>query len=73
MLENPDEEFDIDANCPDVSEADYLINPSGYREVVWDLKVILLIPRLWERFNEFIYRNVELWVNIPSHCIKYFD
>lgn len=39
MLENPEEEFDIDANCPDVSEADYLINPSAYREVVWDIKV----------------------------------
>jgi hypothetical protein len=24
-----------------VSEADYLINPSAYREVVWDIKVTL--------------------------------
>jgi hypothetical protein len=56
ILENPEEDFDIDRDCPDViffdflilkwlnfylqvSEADYLINPSAYREIVWDLKV----------------------------------
>jgi hypothetical protein len=39
MLENPDEEYDFEINCPEVSEADYLINPSAYREVVWDIKV----------------------------------
>lgn len=40
MLEDPEEEFDIHAVSPEVSEADYLINPSAYREVVWDIKVI---------------------------------
>ncbi|KAG5682668.1 hypothetical protein PVAND_012006 [Polypedilum vanderplanki] len=38
ILENPEEDYDIHADCPEVSEADYLINPSGYREVCWDLK-----------------------------------
>ncbi|CRK93055.1 CLUMA_CG006509, isoform A [Clunio marinus] len=38
ILENPEEDFDIEIDCPDVSEADYLINPSAYREVVWDIK-----------------------------------
>ena len=37
-LENPEEDFDIDANCPDVSEAEYMLNPSGYREVCWKIK-----------------------------------
>ncbi|XP_055600931.1 transient receptor potential cation channel subfamily V member 3 [Uranotaenia lowii] len=37
-LENPEEEFDIDASCPEVSEAEYQRNPSGYRDVCWNLK-----------------------------------
>lgn len=37
-MENPDEEFDIDQHLPNVKEAEYLMNPSGYREVCWDLK-----------------------------------
>lgn len=38
-LENPDEEFDIAQHLPDVSEEEYILNPSAYREVCWDLKV----------------------------------
>ena len=37
-LEDPEEEFNIEDNCPVVTESDYLINPSAYREVVWDIK-----------------------------------
>lgn len=37
-MENPDEEFDIDQHLPNVKESEYLMNPSGYREVCWDLK-----------------------------------
>lgn len=37
-MENPDEEFDIDQHLPVVKECEYLMNPSGYREVCWDLK-----------------------------------
>lgn len=37
-MENPDEEFDIDQHLPVVKETEYLLNPSGYREVCWDLK-----------------------------------
>lgn len=38
-LENPEEDFDIDAVCPDVTEGEYQRNPSGYREVCWNIKV----------------------------------
>lgn len=38
VLENPDEEFDIDQHLPNVKESEYFLNPSGYREVCWDLK-----------------------------------
>uniref|UniRef100_A0A182JWK6 Ion transport domain-containing protein n=1 Tax=Anopheles christyi TaxID=43041 RepID=A0A182JWK6_9DIPT len=37
-MENPEEDFDMDAVCPEVSEADYYLNPSGYREVCWNIK-----------------------------------
>ncbi|XP_055619148.1 transient receptor potential cation channel subfamily V member 5 [Toxorhynchites rutilus septentrionalis] len=37
-MENPEEDFDIDAACPDVSEAEYQRNPAGYREVCWNIK-----------------------------------
>lgn len=37
-MENPDEEFDIDQHLPNVKQSEYLMNPSGYREVCWDLK-----------------------------------
>ena len=36
-LENPDEEFDIHQHLPDVSEVEYIMNPSAYREVCWDI------------------------------------
>lgn len=39
-LENPDEEFDIEQHLPVVTEIEYLTNPSAYREVCWDLKVV---------------------------------
>ena len=54
MLENPEEEFDIEANCPDVCEADYLINPSAYREVVWDIKVSLQITVLLSLLYKYL-------------------
>lgn len=38
ILDNPEEEFDIDVNCPDVSDSEYLKNPNSYREVCWNLK-----------------------------------
>ncbi|XP_058065420.1 transient receptor potential cation channel subfamily V member 5 [Anopheles bellator] len=37
-MENPEEDFDMDAVCPEVSEAEYYLNPSGYREVCWNIK-----------------------------------
>ncbi|XP_049296210.1 transient receptor potential cation channel subfamily V member 5 [Anopheles funestus] len=37
-MENPEEDFDMDAVCPEVSEAEYYMNPSGYREVCWNVK-----------------------------------
>ncbi|KFB47444.1 AGAP012241-PA-like protein [Anopheles sinensis] len=37
-MENPEEDFDIDAVCPDVTEAEYYLNPAGYREVCWNIK-----------------------------------
>ncbi|KAM3958296.1 transient receptor potential cation channel subfamily V member nanchung [Aphomia sociella] len=37
-MENPDEEFDVDKDWPQVSQAEYDANPSGYRELCWDLK-----------------------------------
>lgn len=42
-LENPDEEYDVDQHCPDVSESEYLANPSAYRHCCWNVKVILHI------------------------------
>lgn len=38
-LENPDEEFDIAQHLPNVTEEEYIMNPSAYREVCWDIKV----------------------------------
>ncbi|XP_075163495.1 transient receptor potential cation channel subfamily V member nanchung [Haematobia irritans] len=36
-LENPDEEFNIHDYCSEVSEAEYISNPSAYRFVCWNL------------------------------------
>ncbi|XP_058116489.1 transient receptor potential cation channel subfamily V member 5 [Anopheles ziemanni] len=36
-MENPEEDFDMDAVCPEVTEAEYYLNPSGYREVCWNV------------------------------------
>lgn len=36
-MENPEEDFNFDQFCPEVSELEYLLNPSGYREVCWDI------------------------------------
>ncbi|KAJ2943871.1 hypothetical protein O0L34_g8197 [Tuta absoluta] len=36
--ENPDEEFDIEKDWPEVSQEEYDANPSAYRELCWDLK-----------------------------------
>lgn len=38
-MENPDDEFDVDKDWPDVTQAEYDANPSAYRELCWDLKV----------------------------------
>ncbi|XP_047523525.1 transient receptor potential cation channel subfamily V member 5 [Pieris napi] len=37
-MENPDEEFDIDKDWPHVTQEEYDANPSGFRELCWDLK-----------------------------------
>ncbi|EDS45718.1 TRP channel protein nanchung [Culex quinquefasciatus] len=37
-LENPEEDYDIDKECPDVTEGEYMRNPGGYREVCWNIK-----------------------------------
>ncbi|XP_058980182.1 transient receptor potential cation channel subfamily V member 5-like [Musca domestica] len=36
-LENPDEDFNIHDYCSEVSEAEYISNPSAYRFVCWNL------------------------------------
>lgn len=71
-LENPDEEFDIDQHLPVVTEAEYMANPSAYREVCWDLKVTTLkwykaeagsFLRSFHYCYFAIHRNVGLLVN----------
>ncbi|XP_050352578.1 transient receptor potential cation channel subfamily V member 5 [Nymphalis io] len=37
-MENPDEEFDVEKDWPVVTQEEYDANPSGYRELCWDLK-----------------------------------
>ncbi|XP_062528665.1 transient receptor potential cation channel subfamily V member 5 isoform X1 [Bombyx mori] len=37
-MENPDEEFDVDKDWPVVTQEEYDANPSGYRELCWDVK-----------------------------------
>ncbi|XP_053601243.1 transient receptor potential cation channel subfamily V member 5 [Plodia interpunctella] len=37
-MENPDEEFDVDKDWPEVTQAEYDANPSAYRELCWNLK-----------------------------------
>lgn len=36
-LEFPDEEFDLNKLCPEVTEAEYAANPTAYKECCWDL------------------------------------
>lgn len=38
-MENPDDEFDVEKDWPLVTQEEYDANPSGYRELCWDLKV----------------------------------
>ncbi|XP_043649036.1 transient receptor potential cation channel subfamily V member 5 isoform X2 [Drosophila teissieri] len=38
-LENPDDDFNIHDYCPEVSEAEYISNPTAYRFVCWDLNM----------------------------------
>uniref|UniRef100_A0A2A4JGG5 Uncharacterized protein n=1 Tax=Heliothis virescens TaxID=7102 RepID=A0A2A4JGG5_HELVI len=38
-MENPDEEFDVEKDWPLVTQEEYDANPSGYRELCWDLKM----------------------------------
>lgn len=37
-MENPDDDFDIEKDWPDVSEEEYQRNPIAYRDICWDLK-----------------------------------
>ncbi|XP_026484620.2 transient receptor potential cation channel subfamily V member 5 [Vanessa tameamea] len=37
-MENPDEEFDVEKDWPVVTQEEYDANPSGFRELCWDLK-----------------------------------
>ncbi|KAL0849939.1 hypothetical protein ABMA28_011863 [Loxostege sticticalis] len=37
-MENPDDEFDVEKDWPHVTQEEYDANPSGYRELCWDLK-----------------------------------
>lgn len=37
VLENPDEDFHFDQYCPVVSDYEYLMNPSAYRLICWDI------------------------------------
>lgn len=52
MLENPDEEFDIEQHLEPVSEVDYAMNPTAYRDVCWDLKVKVSI---YSFYNYYVY------------------
>lgn len=36
-MENPEEDFNFDAHCPEVTELEYQLNPAAYREVCWDI------------------------------------
>lgn len=38
ILENPDEDFNIDQYCPEVSEAEYYSNTNAYRHICWNIK-----------------------------------
>lgn len=38
-MENPDDEFDVEKDWPVVTQEEYDANPSGYRDICWDLKV----------------------------------
>jgi transient receptor potential cation channel subfamily V member 5 len=38
IYDNPDEEFDIDEHCPEVSDAEYAANPMAYKELCWNIK-----------------------------------
>lgn len=40
-LENPDEDFNIHDYCSEVSEAEYISNPTAYRFVCWNLNVCI--------------------------------
>lgn len=42
-MENPDEEFDVELDWPHVTQEEYDANPSGYRELCWDLKVLNIL------------------------------
>lgn len=57
-MENPDEEFDVEKDWPVVTQEEYDANPSGYRELCWDLKVC----------NDCIFHYVILCVQIV--CVK---
>lgn len=37
-LENPDEDFDVDKNWPEVTEEEYWLNPSAYKKIIWNIK-----------------------------------
>lgn len=37
-LENPDEDFDVDKNWPEVTDEEYWSNPSAYKKIIWNIK-----------------------------------
>ncbi|XP_077294935.1 transient receptor potential cation channel subfamily V member nanchung [Arctopsyche grandis] len=37
-MENPDDDFDIEKDWPDVKPEEYVKNPTGYRDACWDFK-----------------------------------
>lgn len=41
-LENPEDDFNIDDFCPEVTEEQYKSNPNLYRLVCWNLNVCII-------------------------------
>lgn len=50
-MENPDEEFDVEKEWPEVRQEEYDGNPSGYRELCWDLKVCSIYNIIYMLFD----------------------
>lgn len=59
-MENPDEEFDVEKDWPAVTQEEYDANPSGYRELCWDLKVIIAFRNIYKFFPQVGINNNKL-------------